>query len=126
VTQPSLKLTHDAASHDEAVLRAIMGRPATRPIPLAEISDITGLGPREIKGSVERLREAGMPVGASRCRPSDYFWASSPADLEAAARPMLNQAFTMLRGARRLLGARRLREMAGQATIDSVFGEAAE
>jgi hypothetical protein len=118
---------------ERAVLSEIANHDITNPVTLHQLTIAGFIGtslkvafptPREVKAIVATLRDAGEPIGASRGRLHGYYWASSVEDLESAARPMLNQAFAMLRTARKLLGRKRLKELAGQAAIDEMFGAA--
>jgi hypothetical protein len=113
---------------ERAVLSEIAAHDIGCPITLLELrSHLVPLRiftDRELKAMVATLRDAGEPIGAHRGKLHGYYWADTPEGLETAARPMLNQAFAMLRTARKLLGRKRLKELAGQATIDEMFGAA--
>lgn len=110
-----------------AVLSEIAGHDITAPVTLLDLRQLVGdhrrffATERQIKAAVARLRDSGQPIGAHRGKLHGYFWCSDIASLEVAARPMLAQAFAMLRTARKLLGPRRLKELAGQQQFDSLF-----
>lgn len=102
------------STDESCVYSLIAGRDSSRPIPLAEICQATGLSARAVKGIVEALRVDGEPIGASRGKPSGYYLARSVEELESSARQLVNQAKRELLSASRLLGKKRVRELLGQ------------
>ncbi|HUS96136.1 MAG TPA: hypothetical protein VMX97_05285 [Hyphomicrobiaceae bacterium] len=89
-----------------------------RPVTLASICQITGMGEREVKAIVESLgNEHDVPVGARRGKPNGYFIAKTVEEREAAARPLVRQGAKMIHRACRLLGKRRVRELLGQGVL---------
>ncbi len=68
-----------------------------RAVPRKEITRLTGLSEREVKGVVERLRyQHGLKVGSDRRR-WGYYWIESADELADTAVPFLRQALTMLK-----------------------------
>jgi hypothetical protein len=109
-------------SADESLVYGLLlGRDSSRPLPLAELCERTGLKARAIKGIVESLRsEHRLPIGASRGKVHGYYVCRTADELEASARALISQAKRMLQGASRMLGEKRVNEMMGQARLWSI------
>lgn len=109
-------------ANEAEIARLIWLNSREHPVSVRALAEINALTEREVKGIVQSLRTKHLlPIGASRLRgKSGYWWARTPEELEASARPLVNQAKRMLVSAARLTGKRRVLEMLGQ----EVFGEA--
>lgn len=52
---------------------------------------------REIKNDIQRLRFAGVPIGASKTNPAGYYIITNPAEQKRYSSAIENQALTSLR-----------------------------
>ena len=109
-------------TNEQEIARLIWLQSREHPVSVRDLANLNDLNEREVKGIVQLLRtKHQLPIGASRLRgKSGYWWARTPEELEASARPLVNQAKKMLVSAARLTGKRRVLEMLGQ----EVLGEA--
>lgn len=90
-------------------------RGAADPITIAQLQknlrhgpDDRLTSPRLVKDSIKQLIEVfGIPIGASRRPPAGYFLIVTPADAEAAARPLLAEIHSLSRRLRCILGSHR-------------------
>lgn len=89
------------------------------PVSLDELKRVVGLGEREIKKVIERLRsDYRMRIGARRTPPVGYFLVVDAADAEEALKPYRRQVVTMLRTMRVLADRQAWLEMKGQLRIE--------
>ncbi|MFL6352273.1 MAG: hypothetical protein ACJ74Z_10540 [Bryobacteraceae bacterium] len=82
---------------EEQVGRIIDEHTREHPIEAAEIASRKGYSKRMVTAIVEKLRrEHGLPIGASRRRPSGFFMARSNDDFEATLQTYLSQIHSMV------------------------------
>ena len=103
---------------DPYILDLIRAGRHDSPVPIAEIQLRTRMSARAVKASVERPRNNGEPIGASRGAVAGYYLVRTAEDAEAAVRPLWRQILSELRTVRLMLPEARYRELVGQLRID--------
>lgn len=91
-------------NNDEKRIIAVIPEGADHPRAMKEVARLVNLDTRTVREIVHNLNVKGYPIGASRRRPSGYFWATNPDELELALRPITSQTREVQR---RLAGLRR-------------------
>ena len=98
--------------------RALVRATIQRPVRNTTLGLFLSLGEREVKATIQVLRdEWHLPIGSLRVPPYGYYWISTPEEFLAWFGPMKGQALSELRTAHRMMR-RHFPALAGQFKFD--------
>jgi hypothetical protein len=125
---PFDRSNHPRSPQEELIGEAIWKHKGRdRPVPLAQLVELAGVGERTVKGIVESLRDRHrMPIGARREEPFGYFVIVDADDLEIAVQPYRNQILSMWRVFARLAPPSMRKELHGQLRLEEQDGARCE